>query len=112
MPEQHRRDILAEVTFLATAEGGRATPALTGYRPQLWYDDVGWSAMHEYIDVPSVAPGQTARAFLTFMSPERHIGKLSAGQPFLLREGSRVIGTGKMIEILNPELKADNTTAS
>ncbi len=110
MPKQYRRDILADITLLTSAEGGRATPALTGYRPQLWYDQCGWSAIHEYIDTESVVPGETARAFLTFVSPEPHIGKLYPQQTFVLCEGSRVIGSGTIIEILNPQLAAERNS--
>ncbi len=106
MTEQYRRDILATITMFSTAEGGRITPALTGYRPQLRYGGYGWSAIHEYIGTDSVDPGQTVRAFLTFMSPEPHVGKLFPGLTFELCEGSRVIGSGTIIEILNQHFAA------
>lgn len=100
----YRRDVLAEVTFLSTAEGGRSTPALTGYRPQVRYGEFSWSAIQEYIGTDAVLPGQTAKAFLTFLCPEAHLGKLYPELKFLLCEGNRVIGNGTIIEILNPEI--------
>jgi len=106
MIEQHRRDILATITLFSTAEGGRTTPALTGYRPQLRYGENGWSAIHEYIGTDAVDPGQTVQAFLTFMSSEPHEGKLFPGLTFDLCEGSRVIGKGTIIKILNQYLAA------
>ncbi len=31
-------DIEAEITFVPTEQGGRKTPAFSGYRPQFYYD--------------------------------------------------------------------------
>jgi elongation factor Tu len=104
----YHRDLLAEVVFLTSEEGGRSTPAFTGYRPQIRYDgEYNWSAIHQFIDTDSVPAGQVARAYLTLASPEAHAGKLHPEMEFELCEGSRIVGRGKIVEILNPEITAE-----
>ncbi|MBK9940612.1 MAG: hypothetical protein IPP13_03190 [Kouleothrix sp.] len=94
-------DIEAEITFLTTEQGGRKTPAFSGYRPQFYYDGHDWDAVHDYGDIAQVAPGQTVTAFLSFLSPEYHIDRLYPGKEFQLREGQRVIGCGRVTKILD-----------
>lgn len=48
------QDIEGIVTFLTSADGGRTTPALSGYRPQFHYDGYDWDAMQTYSDVEKV----------------------------------------------------------
>jgi hypothetical protein len=95
--------IEAEVTFLLPEEGGRKSPALTGYRPQFYYDGHDWDAEHNYPDVGKVNPGETARALLTFISPEFHRNRVHPGMTFEIREGARVVGRGKVTRLLSVE---------
>lgn len=97
------------MTFLTTQEGGRATPAFSGYRPQFYYDGTDWDAIHEYIGVEMVMPGETVKAYLAFLSPEHHIGKLHVGQQFLIREGSRTIAKGYITQIIELDLSSERT---
>jgi translation elongation factor EF-Tu-like GTPase len=97
------RDIEAEVSFLSTAEGGRSGPATSGFRPQFYYEGHDWDAVHEYPDKEWVHPGETVRAFLAFLSPAEHVGRLSTGTKFLLREGQRIIGRGVVTRVLELE---------
>jgi elongation factor Tu len=100
------RDVEAEISFLPTSEGGRALPATSGYRPQFYYEGKDWDAVHEYPDNECVQPGQTARAFLTFLSPAEHAGRLRQGTKFLLREGQRVVGRGVVTRVVALEESA------
>jgi elongation factor Tu len=100
------RDIEVEITFLPTAHGGRSGPAFSGYRPQFYYAGHDWDAEHEYPDSESVQPGQTVRAYLTFLSPQEHVGKLHPGKAFLIREGNKTVGYGSVLAILNLESSA------
>lgn len=100
------RDIEVEITFLPTEHGGRRSPAFSGYRPQFYYGGHDWEAHHEYPDVVQVNPGETVRAFLTFLSPDKHVGKVMPGMPFLIREGQRVVGYGCVRQILDLEKSA------
>ncbi len=104
LPEQ--RDIEVELTLLRTEQGGRQSPAFSGYRPQFYYDDHDWDAVHDYGDIIAVWPGQTVTAYLSFLSPQSHVGKLQVGAAFLLREGQRVVGRGRVLRILHLEENA------
>jgi translation elongation factor EF-Tu-like GTPase len=99
------RDIEVELTFLRTEEGGRAHPARNGYRPQFFYEGYDWDAEHEYIGVEMVYPGQTVRAYLSFLSPHLVSG-IESGEGFLIREGTRTIARGKILRILDLEKSA------
>jgi translation elongation factor EF-Tu-like GTPase len=101
------RDIEAEIYFLTPAEGGRSTPAFGNYRPQFYYAGHDWDARHEYPDVEQVNPGDTVRAYLAFMSPAEHFGKVHSEMAFEIREGERIVGRGKVTKILELEESAN-----
>jgi translation elongation factor EF-Tu-like GTPase len=101
------RDIEAEIYFLTPAEGGRATPAFDHYRPQFYYDGHDWDARHVYPDVKQVNPGDTVRAYLGFLSPAEHLGKVHREMPFEIREGARTVGRGKVTKVLELEESAN-----
>ena len=97
------RDVEVEITYLPPEHGGRTLPVWSGYRPQFYYLGHDWDAHHEYPDAEQVQPGQTARAYLTCLSPAEHAGKITVGMPFLIREGNRVVGYGSVRRILDLE---------
>jgi elongation factor Tu len=99
-------DIEVEMTLLPTEHGGRKGPVFTGYRPQFYYGNEDWDASHTYPSTDPVYPGQSVTAWLDFMSPQHHWGKVYVGMPFLLREGRRVIGFGRVMKILDLEASA------
>jgi len=100
------KDIEAQIYFLKPEEGGRSTPAYSGYRPQFYYDEHDWDASHDYPDVDVVNPGDTVRAFLGFLSPNEHFGKVYEGMEFLVREGARTVGKGVVTKIIDLETSA------
>lgn len=100
------RDVEVEITYLPPEHGGRHKPAFNGYRPQFYYDGHDWDALHEYPDVDQVDPGAKVRAFLTFLSPAEHLGKVLVGTPFLIREGNRTVGFGVVRRIVDLEKSA------
>ena len=106
-----RRDIEVELTFLSTENGGRSKPAVTGYRPQFHYAGHDWDACHEYPDVEEVNPGDTVRAYFSFLSPAAHFGAVQPGMPFLVREGQRTVGYGVVTRLLGLESSAAAATA-
>lgn len=93
-------DIEVRLTFLPTEDGGRRGPALSGYRPQFYYDGRDWDAVQTYVGVDRVHPGETVTARLSFLSPEAHAGRVYVGMPFLIREGRRIVGYGSVTRIL------------
>lgn len=106
------KDIEARIYFLTPEEGGRSTPAFTGYRPQFYYNGRDWDASHIYPDNETVNPGETARTFLGFMSPEEHFGKINIGMEFQIREGSRIVGKGVVTKIIDLEQSAKRANKS
>jgi translation elongation factor EF-Tu-like GTPase len=101
------KDIEAEIVFLPTDAGGRQGPAFSGYRPQFYYDGHDWDAIQTYPDVERVNPGDTVKAYLTLMSPAMHVGKLCVGTMFLLREGHKTVGYGRVTKVLDLERSAE-----
>ncbi len=106
MPVPH--DIEAEIYFLPPEHGGRSTAAFSDYRPQFYYEGRDWDAPHEYPDVEKVNPGEKVRAFLGFLSPQEHVGRVYPGMAFLVREGNRTVGYGVVKKIVDLEKSAAN----
>lgn len=98
-------DVEVMITFLPTEHGGR-TGVRSGYRPQFYYGGHDWDAVQHYPDFEEVQPGETVRAYLCFLSPDEHFGKLEPGTVFLIREGNRTVGYGKVTQLLGLEVSA------
>eukprot|EP01136_Pigoraptor_vietnamica_P017289 Opistho-1_new@62246 len=86
-------DIEAEITFLATEQGGRSSPVYSGYRPS---HDFGVTGMlndghHEYIGQESVPPGCTGLASIWLLAPELQNSRLYPGFAFTVQEGARIV---------------------
>jgi elongation factor Tu len=94
------RDIEAQITFLPTAQGGKRKPVTTGYFVQFVYDGQNWDAIHTYPDREWVNPGDCVTAYLAFLTPEHHRGKLYPGKKFEVREGSHIVATGIVTKII------------
>lgn len=99
-------DFIADLKYLTTEEGGRQTPAFTGYRPQVKFDfdEMQTSGQQTFLNKDTVYPGDTVEAAIRILSVEHFENTLTEGMIFEFREGSRVIGTGKIIDILNERL--------
>ena len=99
-------DFIADLTYLTTDEGGRQTPAFSGYRPQVKFDfdEMQTSGQQTFLKKDTVYPGDTVQAAIRIISVEHFEKTLTEGMTFEFREGSRVIGTGKIIDILNEKL--------
>ena len=100
-------DFIATLKYHTTEEGGRLTPANSGYRPQVKFDfeEMQTSGQQVFIDKEVVYPGDTVMAEITMASPGIFKGRLLEGMTFEFREGAKIIGTGTVVEILNGELK-------
>jgi elongation factor Tu len=97
---ERTQHIEAEITLLPTERGGRSGPAASGYRPQFYYGCDDWDAVQTYLGVDLVWPGETVRAQISFLNPEAHQGRVFEGMPFLIREGNRVVGYGRVTRLL------------
>jgi hypothetical protein len=107
MEYQWPRDIEAEIYFLRSDEGGRNGPVMSGYRGQFYYDGHDWDGIQQYPEAEKwIYPGETTKAIISFLSPHMHSGKLFPGKEFLVREGSKTVGRGKVLKILDLETSA------
>lgn len=99
-------DFIARLKYYTTEQGGRKTHVISGYRPQVKFDftEMQTSGQQIFLDKEIVYPGDTVTAEIAIISTEFFKNKLSIGQSFDFREGSRIIGTGEIIEIKNKDL--------
>jgi len=104
-----KSDFIARLKYRTTEEGGRRTPAVSGYRPAVKFpfSDLLTSGQQIFLDKEKVYPGDTVTAEISIISIDHFKYKLSVGQRFDFREGPNIIGTGEIIEITNEDLKAD-----
>ena len=100
-------DFIADLKYLTTEEGGRQTPAFSGYRPQVKFDfdEMQTSGQQTFLDKDIVYPGDTVEAAIRIISVEHFEKTLTEGMIFEFREGSTTIGMGKIIDILNDRLR-------
>jgi translation elongation factor EF-Tu-like GTPase len=101
-------DFIAELHYRATEENGRTIPVVSGYRPgiQFPFSSMQTSGRQNFVGTDIVYPGETVKAMIKIISIEYFAGKLEKGMSFEFKEGTKVIGTGIILEILNPELQA------
>lgn len=92
--------ILAEVHYFKETKDARTKPCSSGYRPTHQITDTYLtSGNHEYFENDLVFPGDTVRAYITFISPEAYPNSLWVGKVINVTEGMRVVGTSKVLEI-------------
>jgi len=86
----------AQMYVLSKEEGGRHTPFVNGYRPQLFTRTADITCTVILPEGKMVMPGEDARltvSLITDMAVEE-------GQRFTVREGSRTVGTGVVLKVL------------
>jgi translation elongation factor EF-Tu-like GTPase len=100
-------DFIAELKY--KLEGGRTTPALPGYRPQIKFEfeEMQTSGQQQFINRKLVFPGDKVVAKINILSVDHFAKKLEEGMEFEFREGSRIIGHGKILTIVNKKLKKE-----
>lgn len=81
---------------LSKEEGGRHTPFVNGYKPQLFTRTGDITAEFILPDGVMVMPGEDA----TFEAELIDKLCIEVGQRFTVREGSKTVGTGVILEIL------------
>jgi translation elongation factor EF-Tu-like GTPase len=95
---EHGPAVRAELRLLPTDEGGRKDPMLSGYRSLVRFgadeQDIGfeWHA-----DADPLRPGRAGTGRLEFWALDDP-SPFTAGHEFEVREGSRVIGYGTVID--------------
>ncbi|WPU95102.1 hypothetical protein SNE25_06135 [Mucilaginibacter sabulilitoris] len=100
-------DFIAELTYLSAEDGGRSTPAFSGYRPQVKFafSNMQTSGQQTFLNKDIVYPGEMILAKIALASPQFFEKKLYVGLDFEFREGARIIGNGRITEILNRDLE-------
>ena len=86
----------AEVYILTKEEGGRTTPFFDGYSAQFYFrttDITGKITLPKEIEM--VNPGDTVTFTTTLLNPVA----MEEGTEFKIREGSRIIGKGKVTKV-------------
>ncbi|MCX2779297.1 hypothetical protein [Microbulbifer thermotolerans] len=94
-------DLLVEVTFTE-----KAVAVKNGYRPNYKVNgDYLTSTHHWFIETGKAEPNQPTKAFVKLITPEAYSHCLDKGMVIEVGEGSRKIGTAKVIEIYNVQLQ-------
>ena len=102
----NKSDILAEIQFKTTEDDGRNDPIYQGYFPNHggFHSDHLKGAKHYYEDRDTVFLGDTVVAKLTFIDTEDILKSISINDIFTVQEASHIVGSGKVLEVLNPIL--------
>ncbi|WP_316753884.1 hypothetical protein [Pedobacter gandavensis] len=102
-----KADFIATLIYRTTEQGGRKTPAKSGYRPQVKFDfdEMQTSGQQIFIGRELVFPSETVDAEIRIIAVDYFASKLTEGMEFEFREGATVIGTGKIKFIINDKLK-------
>ena len=100
-------DFIATLTYRTAEQGGRKTPANSGYRPHLKFDfdEMQTSGQQLFIDRTLAFPGDTIEAEMKILAVDYFTNKLTEGMEFEFKEGDIIIGTGKIKHIINDTLK-------
>ncbi len=87
------------MALVPTSEGGRSAPIKRGYRSLIRFEGSDLDFGFELADNGDVIePGESGTARLRFWASEE-LPKLTSNTRFEIREGTRVVGTGKVVEI-------------
>lgn len=105
--EFNKVDFIADLRYLTAEQGGRKTPAKSGYRPHVKFDfdEMQTSGQQIFVNKDWVHPGENVKAKIKILSPDHFAHTLSEGMNFKFMEGSTIIGTGKIEYMVNERLE-------
>lgn len=105
---ERKPDFIATLTYRTYEQGGRRTPAHSGYRPgvEFPFDKMQTSGQQIFIGKDIVYPGESVDAEIRIISVDYFAGKLHEGMAFEFKEGGTLIGIGKIKRIINERLRA------
>ena len=88
----------AEVTFFGIEKGGRLSPPKTGFRPQIEMHGIHTSCVVDSLEGEELFLFERAhRVSLNLMFPEQYTDAFKIGDTVNLYEGSKLIGSGKIV---------------
>ena len=86
-----------QLYVLSKEEGGRHTPFVDNYRPQLYFRTADIASTFNFIDGTEMAmPGDNVKLNVELISPMA----IEEGSRFTVREGGKTVGTGIVTKIL------------
>ena len=95
-------DVVAEVSFLTASEGGRSGPIRGRYRPNHNFgsaeDQLTYIGQLEFAPGDDVAPGESRKVLIRFVSGPGLDSLLTAGREWRIQEGSTLVARGRVIE--------------
>jgi len=93
---------IAKVVFWGSEKGGRFSPPQSGFRPQIDVGSVHTSCWVESLDGKTVFEFDIEHnVMLKMLYPDEYEKKLTVGSPVHLYEGSKLIGSGRILDILD-----------
>jgi elongation factor Tu len=99
-----------EGVFCLLRTGGRSGPVHSGYRPaHKLFENYLTSGIHEYVDAEKVAPGESVQVKVWLITPEVYPASLWEGREVTVHEGEHMVGSLKVIRILNPILGVESS---
>jgi translation elongation factor EF-Tu-like GTPase len=107
MDTEEQPDFIATVSYFSTEKGGLKVPATSGYRPQIKFEFIERQTAGEqiFIDEDMVFPGDTVKAHIRLLAPEFFTNALTEGTSFDFSQGEKIIGSGIINRIINPDLR-------
>jgi hypothetical protein len=103
--ETRQPDILAEIKF---QKQGRIFHS--GYIPATKFDgsELLTSGKQKFVGKEKTQSGETLNAFITIISIDAFKGFLFPGQKIYFYEGDKLMGSGKILKVLNSYLEKNN----
>ena len=90
--------VLVHLTMKSEQDGGRNAPFTEGYRPHFTIEEGEWLGVIATLCPGPVAPGDEADVeFELVYHPKVDYSALSGGVEFAMREGARVVATGRVL---------------
>ncbi len=86
----------AQVYALTKDEGGRHTPFMSGYRPQLYFRTTDVTGTANLVGAEMCMPGDNVEVEVVLGTPIA----MDKTQRFAVREGGRTVGAGRVSEII------------
>lgn len=106
-------DLIVNFVLTELRSDGSLKRVISGYRPIYKVRPDYWSsAHHEFVDGTSVETGGQSLAEVWLLSPEAYPHTFWIGRRVEVAEGTRIVGTIDVVEILNPLLKSSGTDLS
>jgi len=100
-------DFIARLKYRTAEEGGRSNPAYSGYRPHVKFSGKSelTSGQQKFINTDKVNPGETVDAGITLVWTDPFKSYLHESLEFGFYEGSVLIGTGIILQVLDKSLE-------